>query len=74
MEPEETTVDERPRRRRCLWGYLGMLGAVIVVETFVARHRLDLTDTASLTWVMSGKAAAIEARDSEIFCVGDSLA
>ena len=51
-----------------------MLGAVIVVETFVARHRLDLTDTASLTWVMSGKAAASEARDSEIFCVGDSLA
>ena len=67
-------MDPRARRRRCPWGFLGMLGAVIVVETFVARHRLDLTDTASLTWVMSGKAAAVEARDSEILCAGDSLA
>ena len=67
-------MDVRPRRRRFPWGFLGMLGAVIVVETFVARHRLDLTDTASLTWVMSGKAAASEARGSEILCAGDSLA
>ena len=67
-------VDERPLRRRCPWGFLGMLGAVIVVETFVARHRPEFTDTASLTWVMSGKAAAIKAPGREILCAGDSLA
>ena len=51
-----------------------MICAVIVVETFVARHRLEFTDTASLSWVMSGRAAVDEARGSEILCAGDSLA
>jgi hypothetical protein len=70
------TVDQTPRRtrNRCPWGLVGMLGLVVLVEAFVARHRLDFTDTASLSWVMSGEAAGREARESDILCAGDSLA
>ena len=57
MEPEETTVGQPIRRFP--WGLLGMLGLVVAVETFVARHRLDFTDTASLSWVMSGESAGV---------------
>lgn len=50
-----------------------MLGVVMVVETFTARHRLDFTNSVSLGWVNSREAAAGEARGSDILCAGDSL-
>ena len=51
-----------------------MLGLVMVVESFTARHRLDFTDTASLSWAMSGEAAGAGAKGSDVLCAGDSLA
>ena len=67
-------MEESSRRRRWPWGFLGMLGLMLAVESFVARHRLDFTNTASLTWVMSGQAAVMKTKGSEILCAGDSLA
>ena len=67
-------MEEPAPRRRIPWGFVGMTGLMIVVESFIARHHLDFTNTASLSWATSGRAATADATSSEILCAGDSLA
>src|SRR3954471_4752356 len=38
-------------------GLLGMVALTVGIEGAVARHALDLTDPASWSWVLSGRAA-----------------
>lgn len=64
---DQKTASRRPA------GLLGMLAVIALVELFVARHRLDLTSPATLTWALSGQAARTEARRCRVLCFGESL-
>src|SRR5262249_35519035 len=55
------------------WGLLGMVGLIIAVESFVARHDLDFTPWGSAAWSASPEAARREAPSCEVLCFGDSL-
>jgi hypothetical protein len=55
------------------WGAAGMLAILVVVELFVDRHWLDLTDPVSLSWRYSAQAAESDLRDCQLLCLGDSL-
>ena len=50
-----------------------MLGLIILIEGFVARHGLDFSDPVSLSWRLSARAAREEAPGCGVLCVGDSL-
>ncbi|MBX6312140.1 MAG: hypothetical protein IRY99_04360 [Isosphaeraceae bacterium] len=60
-------------RRRLPWGLIGALALVAGGERFVARHPLDFTNTATLSWRLSEHAARREATRGQILCLGDSL-
>ena len=55
------------------WGAAGMVALLVVVEAFVGRHWIDLTDPVSLSWRYSAVAAETGVRDCEVLCLGDSL-
>lgn len=63
-----------PLRGRWPAGAIGMLGLVLAVELYVARHDRDFTTHWAQAWQWSGRAAAArEARSSAVLCFGDSL-
>jgi hypothetical protein len=55
------------------WGLVGMLGLMILVESFVARHAVDFTPWGSFAWRLSSEAATREGRSRKVLCFGDSL-
>jgi hypothetical protein len=55
------------------WGLVGMLGLMVMIESFVARHAVDFTPWGSYAWRLSGEAVRREARSCEVLCFGDSL-
>ena len=63
-----------PLRGRWPAGAIGMLGLVLAVELFVARHDREFTTIWAQAWKWSGRSAsAREARESGVLCFGDSL-
>jgi hypothetical protein len=54
-------------------GAAGMVALLIVIEAFVVRHWIDLTDPVSLSWRYSARAAETAVRDCQVLCMGDSL-
>ena len=61
-------------RGRWPTGAMGMLGLVLAVELYVARHDRDFTTHWAQAWQWSGRAAGTrEAKRSQILCFGDSL-
>jgi hypothetical protein len=58
---------------RVPWGVLGMLGLMVAIESFVARHPLDFSDPVSLNWQLGARAARDEGPGCSILCLGDSL-
>jgi hypothetical protein len=63
----------RQKRNAIPSGAIGMVALLIVIESIVARHWIDLTDPVSLSWRYSARAAENEARESQVLCLGDSL-
>jgi hypothetical protein len=61
------------RLSRIPFGFLGMIGLIVVIESFVGRSWIDVTDPVSLSWRFSAEAARTEAPGSELLCLGDSL-
>lgn len=55
------------------WGFLGMIGLVLLAESFVARHHPDLAPSYSLEWRKTSRNVGGEAPRCEIACFGDSL-
>jgi hypothetical protein len=55
------------------WGFVGMIGLIVVIECFVGRNWLDFSDPASLSWRFSAAAVATESPGGELLCLGDSL-
>jgi hypothetical protein len=50
-----------------------MLGLVMAVEGFIARHDLDFANSWALSWRQSGWAAQHRAPACDVLCFGDSL-
>src|SRR5215211_7517608 len=63
----------RPAPGRVPWGLLGMLGLIGTLEAGVARRGLDFMATSTSSWVLSARAAILEAPRSRVLCLGDSL-
>jgi hypothetical protein len=70
-------VDRAPAARDAKsaipWGVLGMIGLVVVIESWVGRNWLDFSDPVSLSWRFSAFAAQVEAPGRDLLCLGDSL-
>ncbi len=63
-----------PLRGRWPTGAIGMLGLVLAIEWYVARHDRDFTTYWAQAWKWSGReAASRQARGSAVLCFGDSL-
>jgi hypothetical protein len=54
-------------------GLLGMVAIVVAVESYVARHAIDFTETSRYSWTLSDAAARREAISARVLCFGDSL-
>jgi hypothetical protein len=55
------------------WGFLGMIGLMLTVESSISRRHPDLAPDYSLEWRKTGRVVHREAPRSEIICLGDSL-
>ncbi|MHC5538765.1 hypothetical protein ACYOEI_11130 [Singulisphaera rosea] len=78
MDADSRVSDEEPGRAadsrgRFPPGVVGMLGLIMLVETFVAGHPIEFSDPVSLNWRLSAEDARDRAPGAEILCVGDSL-
>jgi hypothetical protein len=64
---------DRPSWSRWPFGLLGMVAMVAMVESTLARHPLQFSDTASLSWQLAVEAIPVEAKGCEVAVLGDSL-
>lgn len=57
------------------WGLAGMLALVFVIETALARHWVDFTETSRSGWSLSARAAERNplVREARVLAFGDSL-
>ncbi len=62
------------RRSPIPWGLIGMIGLLVAIESAFAEHWLDFSDPVSLSWRFSMETARTRAADSDLLCLGDSLA
>jgi hypothetical protein len=60
---------------RLPWGFLGMMAAVLAIETTIAGHDLDFTTPMHWDWRTLGTAASRleQVKDREVLFFGDSL-
>ena len=61
------------RRPSTPWGFLGMLGLVILAEWTLNRHDLDYTTPMDWDWRTSGRLAVKKQANAEVLIFGDSL-
>jgi hypothetical protein len=59
--------------RRRPYGVLGSLVLILAVESTVASHKLDLTNTQRIEWIQSRKAATSEALACSVLSFGTSM-
>lgn len=59
-------------KKRAPWGLVGMLCAVLAVESSLARHIQNFTVGEGLNWGFARKAALSKVRDCEILSLGSS--
>jgi hypothetical protein len=64
---------EDPRPRRLPRGLLGMLGLIVLAESFIARRDLDFLTGENWSWRLTRLASEREARGCRVLCFGDSL-
>jgi hypothetical protein len=69
----DRTPAARDAKSTIPWGVLGMIGLVVVIESWVGRNWLDFSDPVSLSWRFSALAAQREAPGRDLLCLGDSL-
>ncbi|HEV3122615.1 MAG TPA: hypothetical protein VGY53_11960, partial [Isosphaeraceae bacterium] len=63
----------KPGRPVLPLGLVGMIGLVLLVESFVARRAVDFTPWGTWAWRVSGQAASRRAAGCEVLAFGDSL-
>ena len=73
---DQRRIEAAPAKaRRLPWGFLGMLGLVIAIESTLAANDLDFTAPWHWDWRVIGQAATRPDKvgDKQILCFGDSL-
>jgi hypothetical protein len=64
--------EKEPRRVTFPWGLAGAVGLVLLVESWVLRHEIDVTYVGSLGFGYAARAVREAPRDG-LLCMGDSL-
>ncbi len=59
--------------KRAPWGMVGMLGLVLLVESFIARNETSFRNPWGWDWFLTDKAARRQVKDCDVLCFGDSL-
>ena len=60
-------------RTRLPWGFLGMIGLVLLVERMIVGYELDLMNSFSTGWSMAARASTRQATQSQALFLGTSM-